>query len=494
MSDSVLSDSMGDELSRLDATASADLVRRREVSPLELTEAAITRIERLDPALHAVVRTRFEDARMDGGRTLAARPLRGVPFLLKDLGAFVAGQHTDFGSGVLHRSDVRWPVTSYVADAFSAAGLVDLGRSATPEFGTTITTEPTATGPTRNPWDTERSAGGSSGGAAAAVAAGMVPVAHASDGGGSIRIPASCCGLVGLKPSRGRVSHGPMVGESWAGSTTDGALARTVRDAAAMLDAIRGPFPGDPYVAPSPERDYLDEVGRPPGRLRIGMHTGPGWASAPEPDAEVVAAVGAAADLLDTLGHHVEAATPAAFVEDDEARHFLTIVTADVALLVRQLENVVGRPLGEGDLEPRNAAYRRLGQQLSAADYLAARGWLGQWSRRLATWWAPPSQGGAGFDLLLSPVIATLPPEIGWYTAAGPEQEDERIATVLQYTGQFNVSGQPAISLPVGWTEGGLPIGVQLVAGYGREDVLLRVAAQLEQAQPWAHRRPPVLA
>jgi amidase len=494
MSDSVLSDSMRDELSRLDATASADLVRRREVSPLELTEAAITRIERLDPALHAVVRTRFEDARMDAGGTLAAGPLRGVPFLLKDLGAFVAGQRTDFGSGVLHRSDVRWPVTSYVADAFSAAGLVDLGRSATPEFGTTITTEPTATGPTRNPWDTERSAGGSSGGAAAAVAAGMVPVAHASDGGGSIRIPASCCGLVGLKPSRGRVSHGPMVGESWAGSTTDGALARTVRDAAAMLDVLRRPRPGDPYYAPPVARPYRDEVGLPPGRLRIGLLTGPGRRGAPPPHPEVVVGAENAGRLLADLGHDVELASPAAMHEEDYARHFLTVVTADVALLVQQLERVLARPIDDAELEPRNATYRRAGATLSATDYLAARGWLGQWARRVATFWAAPDQGGQGFDLLVLPVIATVPPEIGWYTAGGPQEEDARIASVLQYTGQFNATGQPAISVPLHWTEQAVPVGVQLVGAYGREDLLLRVAAQLEEVQPWSGRLPAVHA
>ncbi len=492
-----------DDLAWLDATACAELVRRGEASPVELVEAAIERIERLNPQLSAVVRGRFEQARSEaaaaGADDVRPGPFAGVPFLLKDLGALVQGQLTEFGSAALAGQQVRWPVTSHVAASFAEAGLIDLGRTATPEFGTTITTEPLIADPTRNPWDPTRSAGGSSGGAAAAVASGMVPVAHASDGGGSIRIPASCCGLVGLKPSRGRVSNGPQVGESWAGSTTNGAVTRTVRDAAAMLDLIRRPFPGDPYVAPFPDRAYVEEVaaeevGRPPGRLRIGVHTGPGRASAPEPSADVVAAVLAAADLLDSLGHDVAPATPPAFTDDDEARHFLTVVTADVALLVRQLESVLGRRLGDGDLEPRNASYRRMGQQLSATDYLAARGWLGQWTRRLAAWWAPAEQGGNGYDLLLSPVIATPPPEIGWYTAAGPEQEDDRIASVLQYTGQFNVSGQPAISLPLGSTDSGLPIGVQLAAGYGREDVLLRVAAQCERAQPWAQRRPQVHA
>jgi amidase len=318
----------------------------------------------------------------------------------------------------------------------------------------------------------------------------MVPAAHASDGGGSIRIPASCCGLVGLKPSRGRVSHGPRVGESWAGSTTDGALTRTVRDAAALLDLLGTPMPGDPYNAPPPSRPFAAEVGADPGRLRIGVHTGVGRRGAPEPDGDVVRAVEQAARLLGELGHTVDDGTPEALVEPEYGRHFLTVVTADIALLVRQLEDVVGRPVTDGDLEPRNAAYRRAGDALSASDYLAARGWLGQWARRMAAWWAPRELGGEAYDLLLLPVIATVPPEIGWYTAAGPDQEDVRISTVMQYTGQFNASGQPAMSLPLGRSADGVPIGVQLVAAAGREDVLLRVASQIEQAHGWAGELP----
>jgi amidase len=485
---------MNDDLSGLDATASAELVRRGELSAAELVEAAISRIERVDPALNAVVRNRFAAAREEAAAGPPAGPFTGVPFLLKDLGALVAGQRTAFGTAVLQRVDVRWPVSSYVADAFHAAGLVDLGRTATPEFGTTITTEPTASGATRNPWDVGRSAGGSSGGAAAAVASGMVPAAHASDGGGSIRIPANCCGLVGLKPSRGRVSHGPIVGETWAGSTTDGALARTVRDAAALLDLLRRPHPGDPYIAPPVARPYADEVGVTPPRLRIGMLTGPGRRGAPEPDPECVFAVEAGARLLESLGHTVEASFPEAMLEEAFPDHFLTIVTADVALLVTRLEAVLARPIEDGELEPRNATYRRAGAGLSAVDYLAARAFVGRWSRRVASWWATPEQGGAGFDLLLLPVLAAVSPEIGWYTAAGPDQEDDRIGAVLQYTGQFNATGQPAISLPLYWTGGGLPVGVQLVAAYGREDLLIRVAAQLEEAQPWSARLPPVHA
>lgn len=489
---------MTDGLAALDASACAELVRRGDVSPIELVRAARSRIERLDPQLNALVRTRFDEAESEAatetGASAATGPFAGVPFLLKDIGALVAGERTDFGSGVLRKSDHRWPVTSYTAQAFADAGLVVLGRTATPEFGTTITTEPLAYGPTRNPWDPSRSAGGSSGGAAAAVASGMVPVAHGSDGGGSLRIPASCCGLVGLKPSRGRVSQGPSVGESWAGSVTDGALARTVRDAAAMLDLLRRPMPGDPYIAPPVTRPYAEELGRLTGRLRVGLLLGPGRRGAAPPDPEVLEGVEKAGRLLEDLGHDVTEAAPAAFGDEDYARHFLTVVVADVALTMRQLERALGRRIGDEEIEPRNATYRRAGEALTAPDYLAARAWLGQWSRRMAAWWATPEEGGAGFDLLVSPVLAKVPPTIGWYTAGGPEQEDARIAEVLQYTGQLNATGQPAMSLPLHETEEGVPVGVQFAAAYAREDLLIRLAGQLEQAQPWAGRRPRVWA
>jgi amidase len=251
-------------------------------------------------------------------------------------------------------------------------------------------------------------------------------------------------------------------------------------------------MPGDPYVAPPPARPYAEEVGADPGRLRIGLHLGPGREDAPAPDPEVLDAVAAAGRLLGELGHHVEESSPAALVDPGFAGHFLSIVVADIALLVRQLEGTLRREIRDDELEPRNATYRRAGLRMAAPDYLASRGWLGQWARRMASWWAAPDLGGEGYDLLVLPVIATVPPELGWYTAAGFDHEDERIGTVLQYTGQFNATGQPAISLPLGRTAAGLPIGVQMVAAAHREDLLVRLAAQVEQAAPWADRRPPV--
>ena len=468
----------------LDATAQADLVRQGEVTPSELVEAAIARIEAVNPKLDAVIRTRFDAARRDAAGDLPDGPFRGVPTLFKDLGSTVAGEPTAFGLGPLR--DVAFPVTSYVAGHFQSAGFVVLGRTNTPELGTTVTTEPRSFPPTRNPWDTGRSAGGSSGGSAAAVASGMVAVAHASDGGGSIRIPSSECGLVGLKPTRGRVSQGPVTGESWAGSSTDGAVARTVRDAAGVLDVISQPMPGDPYYAPPLTRPLTREVGADPGRLRIGVLDHPG-ADGYLDDPECRAAVAGAAALLESLGHQVEQSAPAAMFERPVLQHFGNVIAADTEATMQAFEALVGRSITDDEIEPRNAAYRRAGRELTAPAYLQSRAWLGMWARRMADWWTT-------HDLLVTPTVGAPPPELGWFTEAGPEREGARVASFIPYTAQFNLTGQPAVSLPLHWTPSGLPVGVQLVAAYGREDVLVRVASQLEQAAPWRHRHPPVHA
>ena len=468
----------------LDATAQADLVRRGEASPRELVEAAIARIEAVNPKLDAVIRTRFDAARQEAEGDLPDGPFRGVPTLFKDLGCTVEGEVTAFGLGPLR--DLSIPVTSYLAEQFRSAGFIALGRTNVPELGTTVTTEPRSFPAARNPWDPGHSTGGSSGGSAAAVASGMVAVAHANDGGGSIRIPASECGLVGLKPTRGRVSQGPVTGEAWAGSTIDGSVTRTVRDAAGVLDVISAPMPGDPYWAPPLPRPLAQEVGADPGRLRIGFldHTGlPGYLD----DPECRAAVAGAASLLESLGHHVEQSAPAAMLEPEIAEHFNTIIAADTEATMQAFEMLLGRPIGEDEIEPRNAAYRRAGRQLSAPAYLQSRAWLGMWARRMAGWWI-------GHDLLLTPTLGAPPPELGWFTEAGPEEEGARIASFIPYTPQFNMTGQPAVSLPLHWTPGGLPVGVQLVAAYGREDLLVRIASQLEQAAPWSHRHPAVHA
>jgi amidase len=468
----------------LDATAQADLVRRGDVSAVELVEAAIGRIEAVNPRLDAVIRTRFDQARAEARGDLPDGPFRGVPTLFKDLGCTVEGEATAFGVGPLR--DLALPMTSYLAQAFRAAGFVPLGRTNVPEMGTTVTTEARSFPPARNPWDPGRSAGGSSGGSAAAVASGMVPAAHGNDGGGSIRIPASECGLVGLKPTRARVSQGPLVAEGWAGGTIDGVLTRTVRDAAAILDVISTWEPGEPYYPPPLPRPLREEVGADPGRLRVGVLDRPG-ADGYLDDPQCRAAVAGTARLLEKLGHHLDESAPEAMFDEQFPRHFGTIIAGNTEATFRAFEMLLGRPIGEDEIEPRNAGYRRAGAALDAVTYLHSRTWIGTWARRMAHWWT-------SHDLLLTPTLGAPPPELGWFTAEGPQGEGRRVLSFIPYTAQFNMTGQPAVSVPMHWTPDGLPVGVQLVAAYGREDLLVRVASQLEQAAPWHRRHPQVHA
>ncbi len=478
------------ELADLDATGQAELVRRGEARPAELVEAAIARIEKVNPQLNAVILPLFDKARqMAASAELPDGPFRGVPFLLKDLDAFSAGDPYHAGSRFLRAADWKPDRDSYVVQKLRAAGFVILGKTNTPELGLNVTTEPLAYGPTRNPWDPTRSTGGSSGGSAAAVAAGMVPAAHASDGGGSIRIPASECGLVGLKPSRGRVSLGPEYGEFWNGLVVAHAVTHSVRDSAAILDAIAGPMPGDPYTAPPPARPFREEVGEPPGRLRIGIldHV-PGGRTTLHPDC--VAAVREAARLLDSLGHIVEESYPAAIAETEEfLPHFFTLIASWTAAALDELSARTGKPLDRGQFEPTTWAFAELGRACPASQYVAAVQSLERFTRRMASWW------DQGFDLLLTSTLGEPPPRLGELRPPpdNPLGTDRALA-LIPFTAQFNITGQPAISLPLHWSAGGLPIGVQLVAAYGREDLLLRIAAQLEQARPWRGRRPPIHA
>ena len=312
---------MSGDLARLDATAQAEMVRSGEASPLELVEAAIARTEALNPELNAVIHPLFDEAREAAEGDLPDGPFRGVPFMLKDLGAALAGQPFHLGMRYLKDRDFRIPVDTYLGQRFRDAGFVTIGKTNTPELGILPTTEPQAYGPTRNPWDTGRSSGGSSGGSAAAVASGMVPVAHANDGGGSIRVPASECGLVGLKPTRQRTSEGPLIGDNMSGLTAELVVSRSVRDTAAILDAVHGPAPGDPYVAPRPARPYVEELTAYPGALRIGLVTDP--IVAEEPDPAVVAAAREAAALLESLGHTVEEVSLAGLESFDLIESFL---------------------------------------------------------------------------------------------------------------------------------------------------------------------------
>jgi amidase len=477
------------DLAGLDATAQAELVRTGEASPPDLVEAAIERIEALNPRLNAVIHELFEEARAEAAGPIPDGPFRGVPFLHKDIGAALAGQPLHMGMRALREAGFRAVVDTYLARRFREAGLVSLGKTNVPELGILPTTEPEAYGPTPNPWDPSRSAGGSSGGSAAAVASGMVPIAHANDGGGSIRIPASSCGLVGLKPSRQRISEGPLIGDSMSGLTCELIVSRSVRDTARVLDAVHGPAPGDPYVAPPPARPYADELEADPAPMKLGIMTRS--LAGLEVDPVVVEAARDAARLLESLGHAVEDSAPAGFEEMNLVDNFLARWSAGVAGSLALLGSVLGRELGPDDVEPLTWALAEQGQRVSAPEYLGAINRHQVMSRMIADWYERD-----GFDLLLTPTLGTPPPPLGSYDDSGPDPMAamERAKRTAAFTGSFNVTGQPAISLPLYWDGDGLPIGVQLVAPLGREDLLIRLAAQLERARPWADRRPPAFA
>ena len=474
---------MVDEIGALDATAQAELVRAGQLSALELVDAGIARVEKLNGELNAVIHPLFDEAR-DAASALADRsaPFAGVPIVVKDLDGPLAGAPFHMGTRYLKRHHFVADQDSFLFAKLKAAGFVVIGKSNTPEFGLAPTTEPLSYGATHNPWDTTRSPGGSSGGSGAAVASGMVPIAHAADGGGSIRIPASECGIVGLKTSRGRISSGPDSSESWGGCTVRFAVTRTVRDTAALLDVAAGAMPGDYSVAPPPARPYVDEVGADPGRLRIGVRTLP-FAAVGVTHPDCVAAVEAAAKLLESLGHIVEPGAPDGLDDSRIIEGFLPCFTVWTAGDVDQIVRMVGQPLGADDIEPETRELAEFGRAVSGVDLQGGLDLLRTMTRVVAPWWQD-------HDLLLTPTITEPPPPLGSFRGTA----NPRATQLVPFTLPFNVTGQPAISLPLHWNDDGLPIGVQLVAAYGREDVLLRVAAQLEAAQPWTHRRPPVSA
>jgi len=481
---------MTDDLSFLDATECAALVTRGDISPLELVDAAINRIEKVNPEINAVIHPLFEEARTAAGADISAGPFRGVPAVVKDLDGSLAGAPGHLGNKLLKETGWVDDHDSYLFAKLRAAGFVFVGRTNTPELGLQPTTEPLAYGPTRNPWHTDRGTGGSSGGSGAAVASGMVPVGHAGDGGGSIRIPASACGLFGLKPSRGRISLGPDDGESWAGMVARHVLTRSVRDSAAVLDVLAGEMPGDPYTAPPPARPFADEVGADPGRLRIGLRTeAPGAMVATDP--ECVAAAEDAAHLLESLGHTVEPASPAALDEPELMGMFMVILTTSVVRDLAEIARRAGRAAGPADVEPLTWEYAEMGRAHSSADYVEAVDAMHAWGRRVATWWHDD-----GYDVLLTPTMAEPPPMLGDLVppADNPFEGAARATAFATYTAPFNVTGQPAMSVPLYQWAAGLPIGSHFVAAMNREDVLVRLASQLEGARPWADRRPPVHA
>ncbi|MDP9440632.1 MAG: amidase [Actinomycetota bacterium] len=469
---------------QLDATALADLVRRREVAPVELAEAAVQRIERLDPLLNAVPIPLFDEGlRRAADPELPEGPFRGVPILFKDLGTCEGGWPQYAGNALLRARNYRRDADTPLAGRFRSAGFVAMGKTSTPEFGAQPTTQPLAFGPTRNPWDTDRSTSGSSGGSAAAVAAGMVAVAHASDGYGSIRDPASWCGLVGLKPSRGRLPLG--------GSTNkvgvEHVLTRSVRDSAAILDVLAGPLPEDLYRAPAPARPFAGEVGRDPGTLRVGVLTTAG-ATGLGVDPACAGAAGSAAQLLEALGHHVSEDHPGGFISDGSVETLL-FLRGVRTWAVNPIRSATGRPFRQDEVEPYTWAVTEAGRTATAEEFIVATEAQQLWSYKVTRWWRD-------HDLLVTPTTGLVPQPLSDLEppAEDPLVVSRRFHTIRCFAAPVNVTGQPAISLPLGQTAKGLPLGVQLIAAPGREDVLVRVASQLEAAQPWIDRRPAVFA
>ena len=475
------------ELGFLSATEQAALVRSKEVSPVELVDEAINRIDKLNGELNAVIIERFDKARAEASGDLPDGPFRGVPMVLKDLDGASKGDPHHCGMKWL--KDMGWTEQedTYSIANLRATGGVFLGKTNCPELGLVPTTEPEAYGPSRNPWDTTRSTGGSSGGTAAAVASGMVSIGTAGDGGGSIRIPASECGLVGLKPTRSRVSLGPAHGELWSGLVVRGVLTRTVLDTAVALDAMSKPMVGEPYYAPVFERPLAEEVGRDPGKLRIGFTT-KAPAGMAETQADPIAAVQDAAQLLESLGHSVEESAPGALYDTDITEFTLNLIGGNLAQELDHWQRRTGQKLDLDQLELGTKVFAEMGAQTLARDFLNAVEHIHLLARKVQRWWAD------GFDLLLTPTIPEMPPELGGFAATeeNPLNAMLRSATIVPFVAPFNLTGQPGISLPLHWNEAGLPIGVQLVAAYGREDVLVKIAAQLEEARPWRDKRPTV--
>jgi amidase len=465
-----------------DGIGLASLVRNKEVSARELLGEAVARTAKVDPDINAVVVKHYDYAERQIDRGLPDGPFTGVPFLLKDLD-ILEGTRTTSGASI-YKDNVA-DHTSTLARRFLDAGVTIFGKSSSPEFGLLPTTESRLFGPTRNPWNLAHSSGGSSGGAGAAVAARILPVAHASDGGGSIRIPASASGVFGLKPTRARNPLGPDRGEGWSGFSCGHVLSISVRDSAAMLDAIHGAEPSSPYVAPPPERPFAQEVGRDPGRLRIAFTDRSPYGDAI--DSEIAAAVRETAQLLAGFGHDVEERAPV--LAADPAAVMATIVGANTALNVRLAEARFGRAMTNADFEILTLASAHNAQQNTATDYVAAQLSAFQISRGLSAFFA-------NCDVFLCPTLCTPPLRIGELNSMS--EDLSHIAPILRRympaTSMFNMSGQPAMSVPLAWNAAGLPLGMMFAGRFGDEATLFRLAAQLEQERPWKHRLPPVCA
>ena len=465
-----------------DALGLAELVRRKDVTPGELLDTAIAAVEQANPAVNAVVTRMYDQARRAIAAGLPAGPFAGVPYLLKDLGAYYAGVASTSGSNFFR--DFVPDHDAEIVARLKRAGLVLFGKTNTSEFGLSTSVEPRLFGPTRNPWNLAYSAGGSSGGAAAAVASGMLPAAHATDGGGSIRVPASACGLFGLKPTRARNPSGPDAGEGWNGSSAGHVVTRTVRDSAALLDATSGPDVGDPYWAPPAKRPFAAEVGAAPGKLKIAFTTA-AWNGEPV-HAECAAAVTATAKLCEELGHHVEERRPE-WDEAARARATRIITSAHTRATLEARAEALGRPVTPEDVEPLTWSMAEYGREVTAASYARAIPVMHGIGRVVGRFFGT-------CDMLLTPTMCQPPHKLGVLSLSNPDTNAylKALLGTIAFTSPFNTSGNPAMSVPLYWSQDGLPLGVQFVAPFGDEAGLIRLAAQLEQAQPWIGRRAPL--
>ncbi|MEQ8556713.1 MAG: amidase [Henriciella sp.] len=467
-----------------DATALAALVRNREVSPGELLDAALESARAAQDELNCFSQFFEDHARKQVTEGLPVGPFAGVPFATKDLGVRLEGLPLTNGSRAFRDNVATFD--SALAERYREAGFVIFAQTTSPEFGLTTSTESALYGKTRNPWDTGRTSGGSSGGASATVASGVLPVAHASDGGGSIRIPAACTGLVGLKPSRGRVPMGPPMSENWFGLSTHHCVSRSVRDSAALLDATHGQEPGARYIAPPPQTSYLTASQRDPRPLKIAL-----WTTAPNgvrPDKEADAGLKATGKLLQSLGHHVEEAGPA-LDGDALGKGMMMIVSSFMAAVADEREQAFGRKIGADDFEPVSMRFIELGRTVPMSELVKTNNAFLEAAFAFETF-----MDEGGYDLILAPTLARPPVELG-VLSLDPEDFDaygEAITGFAPWCPVFNQTGWPAISLPLHQTADNLPLGMMFGARLGREDLLYAIAGQIERAAPWANRRPPV--
>ncbi|HMZ22517.1 MAG TPA: amidase [Blastocatellia bacterium] len=473
---------MAAEYDKYDALGLAELVAKRQVTPLELLDAVRQRVETLNPKLNAFCHLFFDKAEAQIKQGLPAGPFRGVPFALKDLGQYLAGTITSSGSRVWKNAVAE--ADSTLVERYKQAGLVIFGKTNSPELGLTTTTESALYGKTRNPWNPERTSGGSSGGSSASVAARILPAAHASDGGGSIRIPASCCGLFGLKPTRGRVPMGPAQFEGWNGCSHHHVITISVRDSAALLDATAGAEPGSPFFSPPPARPFLKELRVDPGKLRIALVAEPYGGTPLDPECRKAATE--AAKLCESLGHKVEEVKlPINNAAMREA--FLNVIVVSLARTLEDAGKTLGRAVTENDVEPVTWAMMQQGKALSSVAYSRAIATMHQVGLTMAKFMQ-------NYDVILSPTLAKPPVPLG-VLSLSPESSAAFIKEVTEFgphTALYNVTGQPSMSVPLHWSEDGLPVGVMFSGRFGEDSLLLRLAAQLEKARPWRERKPKI--